>query len=229
RVPSLVPADPLDFRRGHSRDDGLLAELNWRPGEEWAIRAEGRDFGSDGVLVHELVPERSRQASASVEWQREPARATLSARHRHNDNEVSGHRLDSYSIGLDGAFTAFGATWSAGYTFARIETRTRTNFFFDPDPNPVPTLVGFDGETHTWQAAASVTPADAVSAEIGAVVTNTAGSYSLLSVDLRAELRWRCLERGTAGVEWRHMQFEDADEVDNWNADLIFLFWSHEW
>lgn len=229
RVPSLNPADPLDFRRGNTRDDGVLAGLTWRPCEEWTVRAEGRDFATDGLPLHELVPERARQANVRIGWERDATSLTAFARHRHNDNDVSGHRLDSTSTGLHGSLGSDGTTFQAGYTWSRTEARTRTNFYFDPDPNPQPTLVGFDGETHTWQATVQASPGERLTAELGAVVTRTTGSFALDSSHLRAELRWQCFESGAAGIEWRHMRYDDDHGTDNWAADLIFLFWRHEW
>lgn len=229
RVSSPGAADPGDFRSGEIDDDGLLADLRWRFAEDWTIRAEGRDFATDGVRLHELTPQRSRLAKATLSWQREAGHAALFAHHRHVDNDVSDHRLDTFATGLSGSATMDSVELSAAYTFADIESRTRTNFYFDPDPDPQPTIVGFRGETHTFSALLTVNPHAELRTEFGAAVTRTIGSFDVDTADFHAGLLWRCTASGAAGLEWRHVRYDDQNGVDEWAADLVFVYWRQEW
>src|SRR5262249_7711736 len=58
RVPDL--GDPNDFKHGTARDDGVVAGVRWKPDKAWTVRADVRDFGQDGVPLHELAPQRDR-------------------------------------------------------------------------------------------------------------------------------------------------------------------------
>ena len=232
RVLAPGPADPLDFRRGELDDDGFVADLRWQLAEHWTLRAEGRDFVTDGVELHELVPERSRFAKAHLDWQGDDQRAGVFVRHRHNDNDVSGHRLDAFATGLTASATAASVAWSGSYTFSDTVSRTRTNFYFDPDPDPQPTIVGFDGETHTWTADLTLGPWDDWQAELGGALTRTTGSLQVTTADFRAGLTWRCTESGQLGCEWRRVEYDDRGAGalgDDWTADLLFVYWRQDW
>ena len=73
----------------------------------------------------------------------------------------------------------------ASYVFNDIDSRTLTNFYFDPDPTPQPTLVGFDGETHTVSSGLGLRPDASVRWYLDGVYTDTRGTFdvSLLEVD----------------------------------------------
>lgn len=225
RVPDLQPADPEDFRRGEQHDDGVLAQLRWRFAQHLTLRADGRDFGVDGMPLHEFTPQRSRQATGGLEWRDDDRHAGVSVRHRHDDSDVSSHRLDSTSSSIDAGAHHVGCDWNLGYTFTRFETATLTNFYFDPDPNPQPTVVGFSGETHTWIAALSTTELDPARFELSVAHTRTIGSFDVQTFDLRADLRFHLGGVGDAGCEYRHMRYADEGATDDWNGDLVFVYW----
>ncbi|MFO1076279.1 MAG: hypothetical protein U1E73_00970 [Planctomycetota bacterium] len=229
RVPDLQPADPLDFRRGHTRDSGVLAGLRWRFAEQWTLRLDGRDFATDGILLHETTAENARGATGSLAWRGDAAEATLFARHRHADNDVTDHRYDSFATGLNASCHLGEVTFAAGYTYADTESRTRTNFYFDPDPDPRPTVVGFHGETHVWTASSTWDVTPAVQAILAATATRTVGAFDVRGLDLSAEVRWSCNCRGTAAIEYRHAAYGDQIELDDWAADLLFVSWRQTW
>ncbi len=225
RVPDLQPADPGDFRRGEQHDDGVLAHLRWQFADHLTLRAEGRDFGVDGMPLHEFTPQRSRQAVGGLEWRDDGEHAGVSMRHRHDHSDISSHRLESTSASVTAGATHGGCDWNLGYTFTTFQTATLTNFYFDPDPNPQPTVVGFDGETHTWVAALATTDLDPAHFELSVAHTRTTGSFAVQTFDLRADLRWHLGGIGDAGCEYRHMRYADEGATDDWNSDLVFVYW----
>ncbi|MCA8953207.1 MAG: MtrB/PioB family outer membrane beta-barrel protein [Planctomycetes bacterium] len=229
RVLSPGTADPGDFRRGHLEDEGVLAALRWQFEPTWTLRAEGRDYATDGVPLSELTPQRARTAEAALEWHDGDERVTLFARHRHRDNAVSSHRLDVFAAGLNASINTKSTALAAGYTFADTVSRTRTSFYFDPDPDPVPTLVGFTGQTHTWTFSLVLAPEQPLQFDLGAAVTRTTGSLDVTTMDAHAGLRYRCCEHGAAGLEWRHARYADETDASDWHADLVFLYWRQEW
>lgn len=228
RVPDLAPADPGDFRRGHVHDDGPLADLRYRFAPDWTLRAEGRDVDSGGATVHELAPGHSRTARASLGWQHGDDRASAWASHRRDDNDVSGHHLENWALGLDGGLSLAGVLLAANWSYAHTDSRTPTDFYFDPDPTPRPTLVGYRGGTHTAGLSATWTR-DRLRAEASLGATRTRGDFDVDTFDLRADLRWRCTEHGSAGCEWRHVEYRDGGGGDDWTADLVFVYWRQEW
>lgn len=229
RVPALQPADPLDFRRGHGRDDGVLAAMRWRPVDDWTLRAELRDFGRDGVPLHELVPERTRLAGGSLDWQHDGRRASAFVRHRRSDNDVSRHHLESLATGLTMGIASEPLAFDLGYTFARTDSRTLSNFYFDPDPAPVPTFVGFHGDTHTVTGSLVATPFRHWRAELSAAFTTTAGSFDVRTVDWRADLQWQASANGTAGIELRQLRYQDDGATGDWRAGMVFVYWRQQW
>lgn len=230
RVPELAPPDPRDFTAGYARDQGVLADLRWRPLADWTLRAGVRDFGQDGVELHELAPLRAREASGSLEVRRGGRWAGVFVRHRRNENEVSRHHLESLATGLDAGLGDERRSLAATYTFARVDSRTLTNFYFDPDPAPVPTFVGFDGDTHTVAGTLRLWPSTGVEWELGAAWTKTTGSFDQSLLDWRSDLRWGWLpSAGQLGVEFRQMRYRDERGADDWRAELVFVYWRARW
>ena len=166
---------------------------------------------------------------ASLDWRRDTNRASLFARHRHNDNDISEYRLDAFSTGINGSGEAGPTSVFASYTYANTDSQVRTNFYYDPDPDPVPTLVGFDGETHTWNATMHCKVQDHLRVELTGTMTRTVGSFDVDTFDARCGLLWQCSSNGAAGIEWRHVSYADQNEVDDFSADLIYVFWRADW
>ena len=229
RVPDLQPQDPLDYRTGHRRDDGVLADARWRFCSEWTLRTDLRLFGADGVPLHELTPERARTVGASLAYQSGAIHANASLRHRRSENDTSRHHLDSFAAGGSFGVTAGSSSLDASYGFARSDVRTLTNFYFDPDPTPAPTLVGFHGDTHTLSATLATSPAPSLRAELAAAFTATTGSFDVRTLDWRVGLHWAATARGTVGAELRDLRYHDAGGGDDFHAAMLWLSWRQDW
>ncbi|MGE3174059.1 MAG: hypothetical protein AB7O97_15640 [Planctomycetota bacterium] len=233
RVPDLDPGDPRDFRRGQARDDGVVARARWRPCDGITVRGEWRDFGQDGALLHELAPERAREASGSVAFvggdddgDGRTANATVFVRHRRNTNDVADHRLDALSTGVTAGAAGRELSCDVGYTFARIDSETRTSFYFDPDPNPVPTLVGFDGDTHTVHGSFVAQPSGDLRWEFTGACTRTTGDFAVSFLDWRADVRWQLDgERRAFGTEFRMGRYRADGGLFDWDAQGVFVYW----
>jgi hypothetical protein len=223
RVPDL--GDPNDYVSGTARDDGVLANARWRPGDPWVVRAELRDFAQDGALLHELAPERARTAAGSVSLEGASSRATAFVRHRRNENDVSQHRYDSVSTGLTASGDANGLQWSGTYVFARTDMRTLTSFYFDPDPDPVPTLVGFEGDTHTVAGNVAVWPSGDVRWSLTGAWTRTTGDFYVSTIDWRADVRVQIRgESSAVGAEFRSAWYRAEGGLDDWDAQSLFVY-----
>lgn len=224
-VPDLVPTDPRDYRSGTVRDNGVLAGLDWRFAPHWRLRGDLRDFGQDGVYLHELAPERARTASGKLSYTDKQWRGSTFVRHRFVNNDVSDHRLENFATGLHAGVTRGTLSLDADYTFARTDTRTLTNFYFDPDPNPQTTYVGFEGDTHTVAATLGMEPSAGVHWEATAVWTDTLGSIDLGTMDWRLGMRVDVVAQGAAGVEFRQIRYREDGSSDNYDAALLWLYW----
>lgn len=229
RVPDLEAGD-ADFRRGLARDDGVLASATWRLDGHWTLQGELRDFGQDGVLLHELAPESSRQAAGSLGWRDGSWHGTAFVRHRRNENDTSRHRTETFTTGVTGGLQRGGLGLQGGYTFARIDSRTLTNFYFDPDPSPRPTFVGFRGDTQTVTGTLTAEPSADVRWQFGAAWTTTTGDFDVTLLDWHADLRWLVRPPGgSLGLEFRQLRYDDQDGRDDWGAELVFLYWRQVW
>jgi len=226
RVPDVDPTDPGNFRRGTTRDDGVLANARWQPAAHWTVRGDLRAFGQDGVLLYELAPEETREESGSVAWADERSHTTVFVRHRRNENDVSQHRLDSLATGITTGVTRTGLGADVAYTFARVDTQTLTNFYFDPDPNPVPTLVGFAGDTNTISGSLHLQPSGDVQWNVIGSYATTVGDFDVATLDWRLDLRWLVAgPHGYAGTEYRQSFYKATGGVDDWSAQSVFVYW----
>ncbi|HEX6813923.1 MAG TPA: hypothetical protein VF384_20035 [Planctomycetota bacterium] len=227
-VPNLTPADPGDYRSGSVHDQGLLAGLRWRPVERWTLRADVRDYGQDGVFLHELAPNRSRAASGSLGYRDERHNGTVFVRHRWGENPVSEHREESLATGVSGGVSANGLTGFASYTFARVDSQTLTNFYFSATPTPQ--LVGFEGDTNTLAASLIAETSPRVRWEFTASWSKTTGDFDVTLLEWRADLQFGVLPpHGTFGIEFRDMRYSDQASVDDWTAELLFVYWRQTW
>lgn len=227
RVPDVDPSDPDAYRRGTQRDHGGTADLNWRPSPGWNVRSSVRDYATDGALLHELTPERAREAKGSVGYSRDDVRASVFGRHRRNENSVAQHRLEAWSLGATlGGDLARGLSVDASYVFARTDVRTLTNFYFDPDPNPAPTLVGFHGDTDTLSSNVVLSPSTGVRWTFGGNWTSTRGDFDVRTFDWRLDL---CLDldgdRSAVGTEVRCSSYAAEGGTRDWDAQSWFVYW----
>jgi hypothetical protein len=227
RVPDVDPLDPLAYRSGRQRDDGVMADVHWRPAAGWTARAEIRDYATDGALLHELTPERARQVAASVQVQGQRARSSVFVRHRRNENDIAQHRLDAITAGLTaGLDLVTGLALSATYTFARTDMRTLTSFYFDPDPNPAPTIVGFQGDTNTVTSGLQIAPSADVRWNLSGAWTDTRGDFDVTTLDWRCDLRLLLAgERSAVGTEFRCSRYEAEGGLRDWDARSLFVYW----
>ena len=51
------------------------------------------------------------------------------------------------------------------------------------------------------------------------------GSFDVDTFDARCGLLWQCSSNGAAGSELRHVSYAEQNEVDDFSADLISVFW----
>lgn len=227
RVPDVNPSDPDAFRRGTQRDDGGTADLHWRPATGWTVRSSVRDYATDGALLHELTPERAREAKGSVAFVGDALRMSAFGRHRRNENSIAQHRLEAWSLGATlGCDLARGLAVDTSYVFARTDVRTLTNFYFDPDPNPAPTLVGFRGDTDTVASNVVLSPSDDVRWTFGGSWTSTRGDFDVRTVDWRLDL---CIDlagdRSAMGTELRCSSYEADGGTRDWESRSWFVYW----
>ena len=105
-----------------------------------------------------------------------------------------------------------------------------TNFYFDPDPNPHPTFVGFHGDTHTVAGTLGVEPSSGVHWEMTAAWTRTIGSFDVSQLDWRAGLRCDVgMHGGAAGVEFRQVLYGEELGLDDFGAEMLFVYWRQSW
>lgn len=230
RVPDVDPLDPNAYRSGSQDDSGFLADAHWRPIAGVTARAEFRDYATDGALLHELTPERARQVAGSVQVTGRHSRASVFARHRRNENDFADHRLDALTAGATGGFDlATGLALSTSYTFARTDMRTLTSFYFDPDPNPAPTIVGFQGDTHTITGGLQLSPSADVRWNFLGAWTDTRGDFDVMTLDWRCDLRLLVAgERSAVGTEFRCTSYEAEGGLRDYDARSVFLYWQQQ-
>jgi len=227
-VPAYTPADPGDYRSGTVRDTGFLGGLRWRPIEHWTVRADVRDYGQDGVFLHELAPNRARSANGSFGYRDEHKHGTVFVRHRWGENPVSQHRAESVVVGTTGGVTAHGLSAVATYSFAHMDSQTLTNFYFSATLTPQ--LVGFEGDTHTVTGSLIAEVSSDVRWEFTASWSKTTGDFDVSLLDWRADLQVAVLPpHGAVGVEYRDLWYRDENGIDDWSARLFFLYWRQTW
>ena len=118
------------------------------------------------------------------------------------------------------------------FRFARTDSRTLTNFYFDPDPNPAPTIVGFDGDTHTLVQSLLVEPSAGVQWEFTGAWTKTIGTFHLSTLDFRSDLRVAVgggMSNSDVGIEYRRMRYTEHSAASDWRAELVFVYWRSRW
>ncbi len=108
---------------------------------------------------------------------------------------------------------------------ADLDSSTLTNFYFDPDPNPVPTFVGFSGETHTVAGGLQLKPSDRVRWRLDLAYTDTQGSFDVSLMDWRADLGVTVWRGGELGLLYRSIDYDDQNRVDDYDADIVLLYW----
>jgi len=228
RVPDLEAGDQ-DFRRGTLRDDGVLLDANWRPNRLWVLSARWRDFGQNGMQLHELSDDEVQHVEGKIRYQPEGfwAEAFTDQRRKHND--VASTRLVAWTSGLSlGVKAGDDVDLWTSYAFTDLESRTLTNFYFDPDPNPVPTFVGFDGVTHTVSAGLSLALSRRVHLDIDGAYTSTQGSFDVQVFDWRADLAAKVCSSAEVGVMFRQVDYrEDVAQsagLDDYGSYLTFLY-----
>ncbi|MEM7205286.1 MAG: hypothetical protein AAF628_33835 [Planctomycetota bacterium] len=224
-VPDLEAGDE-DFRSGLIQNDGALVGLQWRPDDHWTLDLRHREFGQNGIQLHDLAEDRARRSTARLRYRRDTWSLEGHARYRLRENDVSRTRYEGLSAGaLATLHPSEALDLHASYTFADVDARTLTNFYFDPDPNPVPTFVGFDGATHTFVAGLTAQPSRDVTWRLDGTVTDTDGSFDLRLWDVLSDLSIAVLPGGEAGVQFRWVDYADATATDAYDAGITFLYW----
>ncbi len=228
RVPDLEAGD-ADYRRGRVQDDGVFADARWQPTDRWTASFGWRDFGQSGLQLHELADDDVRGLEGRLRYQPERFWVEVFTDNRRKTNDVSGTRLEAWTSGV-----AFGLTLEAdrelwtSYAFTDLESRTLTNFYFDPVPTPVPTLVGFDGETHTVSAGAKWPLARRTNLELSGAYTSTRGTFDVQVFDVRADLSVKACSASDLGVMFRRVDYlEDVQQsggLDDYGAYITFVY-----
>ncbi|MEZ5962770.1 MAG: hypothetical protein R3F56_02880 [Planctomycetota bacterium] len=228
RVPDLETGDQ-DFVRGTIRNDGVLLDGDWRPNERWVVSGRLREFGQNGVQLHELSDDEVRNVKGKVRYQRDAWWAEVFTDHRRKRNDVSSTELDAWTSGVSVGLQTEAATdlW-ASYAYTDLDSRTLTNFYFDPDPNPVPTFVGFDGRTHTLSAGLSVALTRRVHLDLSGAYTSTHGTFDVQVFDWRADLATRVCTSADLGLMVRQVDYSEASGqsagLDDFGSYLTFLY-----
>lgn len=228
RVPDLEANDG-DYRRGRLQDDGVLADARWKPTDRWTASVGFREFGQSGMQLHELSDDDVRGLDGRLRYQRETWWLEAFTDNRRKANDVSGTRLEAWTSGLTAGLDLDEDTnlWTS-YAYGDLESRTLTNFYFDPVPTPVPTLVGFDGTTHTVSAGAKWALARRTHLELSGAYTSTRGTFDVQVFDVRADLSVKACSSSDVGVMLRRVDYqEDAAQsagLDDYGAYLTFLY-----
>jgi len=224
RVP-LVDPTGRDFTAGYTRNQGFLGAVVWRPDQHWTARVRGQDFGQDGLALHEQVEERGQRAEASLGWKDDFRSLTAFCKWRHARNPVSDYNLDSNSAGLTAGLQRGDLDLSASYVWSRTDSSTLTNFYLDPDPDPHPTVVGFTGDTNAVSVSLTLHPSSNVTWTLTGGYAATSGSFDVTLLDWRADLRIQVVQKGYTGVEFRQVRYDEQGHVDDYGAELVFVYW----
>lgn len=224
-VPDLEAGDP-DFHSGLIQNDGVLLDLTWRPAAGWTLDGRWREFGQNGIQLHDVVDDESRRLEASVTHRGEHHQAQVFVRHRRRANDVSRTLLRATTAGIHaGVFRGEDLDLHAGYVYSDLSSRTLTNFYFDPDPNPVPTFVGFRGDTHTVTAGVGLRPSAGVHWRFDVAWTGTNGSFDVHLLDWRGDLSVDVLRGGQAGLELRQIHYAEEGGADDYGAVIGLVYW----
>jgi hypothetical protein len=224
RVPDLDSGDN-DFVAGRIDTDGLIGGLRWRPDRYWRAKLEWRGYGIGGAQLHELTQDESQRWSGRLGWHGERLTVEGFVTDQRIRNDIVRHADDRTTLGISSTWNLRDSAWLNGsWVFTDARTRTLTNFYFDPDPNPVPTLVGFDGETHSVVLGFGLQPSADVTWRFDAVATSTHGSFDVTLIDLVADLAIRVRDGGDVGVQWRGTDYEEAGGADDYRSDLITIY-----
>jgi hypothetical protein len=224
-VPDLEAFDS-DFISGEIRDNGVLAGVQWRPDEHWTLRGYFEDFRQSGARIHDLAGNDANRLDTSLAYQGPGYRLETFYKLRQADNDVSQYHMDSWALGVNGSlYNDNGLDLFASYVFNDMESRTLTNIFFDPDPTPVPTFVGFTGETHTLTSGLTLRPSARVRWRWDLAYTTTDGSFDVSLLDWRAELGITVWKGGELGLLYRNVDYRDQNQLDNYDADIVLLYW----
>jgi hypothetical protein len=224
RVPDLEAGDN-DFLSGFTRDKGLLGGVTWRPAPGWKAVVRGRDFGQDGLALHELVDDSHRELHGSLGWQGTTLRVEPFATFRRSSNDIAQYRRDADIYGVTAGARAGTLDLSASYSWSHVDAHSLTNFYFDPNPNPFPTVVGFLGDTQTFTANLQAEPSAGVHWEIGAVWTTTSGGYDVTLADWHVDLRLQLHKHSATGVDYRQVHYSEAGGAGDYDAQLLFVYW----
>lgn len=228
RVPDLDRSD-RDFARGTIRNDGVLLDADWRPNERWVVTSRLRDFGQNGIQLHELSDDEVRTFKGKVRHQRDNKWVEVFTENRTKRNDVSDTRLDAWTSGVAAGLKTSAQTdvWTS-YAFTDLESQTLTNFYFDPDPDPVPTFVGFNGTTHTVSAGLSMELSRRVHLDLSGAFTSTQGSFAVQVFDWRADLAAKICSSADLGVLVRQIDYHEGASsgggFDDYGSYLTFLY-----
>lgn len=228
RVPDLEATD-RDFVSGTIRNDGILLDGDWRPNQRWVVSARLRDFGQNGIQLHELSDDEVRNVKGKVRYQRDTWWVEVFTDHRRKRNDVSSTKLDAWTSGVAAGLKTGDATdlWTS-YAYTDLASRTLTNFYFDPDPNPVPTFVGFDGVTHTVSAGLSVALSARTHLDLSGAFTSTQGSFEVRVFDWRADVATKVCSSAEIGLLVRQVDYQEdralSAGLDDFGSYLTFLY-----
>lgn len=224
-VPDLEAGDP-DFHSGLIQNDGILLDLTWRPAAGWTLDGRWREFGQNGIQLHDIVDDESRRIEASLAHRGDHHQAQVFVRHRRRANDVSRTLLRATTAGIHaGVFRGEDLDVHAGYVYSDLSSRTLTNFYFDPDPNPVPTFVGFRGDTHTLTAGIGLRPSAGVRWRFDVAWTGTNGSFDVHLLDWRGDLSVDVVRGGRAGFELRQVHYAEEGGADDYGAVIGLVYW----
>ncbi len=224
-VPDLESGDN-DFRRGTAHNHGILAGIDYRPTEHWALIGRFSDFGQTGLQLHDLTMRDARTLDGRLRYTRDALRTEIFARNRHSENEVSFYRFDSTTYGITSTWTEPDRVSLFGsYSYTETDSRTLTNFYFDPDPNPHATVVGFTGDTHSLIAGFDFQVSKRVNWRGDFSWSKTHGDFDLSVLDYRTDLSFRVTQGGAAGIEYRQIDYREQLGTDDYRTDLIMIYW----
>ncbi len=228
RVPDLA-RNNSDFVRGRIQNDGVLLDVDWRPSKAWVFSARAKAFGQNGIQLHEISDDEVRTVKGKVRYQRDNYSLEVFTENRRKSNDISSTELDAWTSGGTASLQSSEKTslWTS-YAYTDLESRTLTSFYFDPMPQPVPTLVGFDGVTHSWSAGVGVDLARRVRLELSGAFTSTRGSFDVQVFDWRADLSAQVCSSADMGVLVRQVDYQESAAqsagLDDYGSYLTFVY-----
>ena len=85
--------------------------------------------------------------------------------------------------------------------------------------------MGFDGQTHTLTGGLLIEPSANMRWQVDLNYTTTTGSFDVTLLDWRADMGLTVWTGGELGVLYRNVNYRDQNRIDDYDANIVFLYW----